>query len=609
MNHDELRAQLDAAVPEPPDPSGWADEARRRQARKTRSVMASGVAIVVLAVVGALLWPAWNGAGRLAVPATSPTLTVTEPAPANPDCAGVRTGTSTLAPRGSTAVARASLCPRAAGDTFTTPADALDEGATALFDAVAALPAERSRGSACDAASDRRYLLVFTLADGSRRVLEAVAPNACGVTPASANGRRWSGLLSALEQAWTAQRDRRPQPAAVAGCVSAERPGLFRFEAGQIRAGDLCTTDRAGTPTGSSAGLSRQDLALLRDDLASNVTYGIARDSFPDGAVLTVAGPWNDPLVFWRTDGNTWFARVPDAKGTQLAWQPGPAATAALEAVLDHLKPYPSPSASMSLVPELCQGLTPSSSPAQVPTRADRLRLCPTAHSAPTMFTPLDAVTGADTAAVLATLRGLPSASKNQACTEEMGPDFLLVAEFDHQPPVVMVLQLYGCRLAGIAGAARGGADRVLTSFTEQLGRQRQLLDRPAARSGPLCGALETVPFSVMPMSVAEATGAQLCSYGAGSAPVRTLALPDADVRAIVADIPRHSGPFSPRACPYQPNSHSLRIALTSFYGDVLVLAQSCGGVFVFAPDTHDNDKQWQPSAAIAKRLAKLADR
>ncbi len=609
MNHDELRARLDAAAPEPPDSSGWADEVRRRQARKTRSVLTGGVAMLVLAVVGAFLWPVLNGAGRVAVPATSPTSTVTEPAPANPDCAGVRTGTLTLAPRGSTEVTRASLCPRTVGDTFTTPADALDQGATALFDVVAALPAERSRGSACDAASDRRYLLVFTLADGSSRVLEAAAPNACGVTPSSANGRRWSGLLSALEQAWTAQRNRRPQPEVVAGCVPADRPGLFRFDASQIRAGDLCTTDRAGTPTGSSAGLSQQVLALLRDDLASNVTYGIARDSFPDGAVLTVAGPWNDPLVFWRTAGNTWFARVPDARGTQLAWQPGPAATAALEAVLDHLRPQPSPFASMSLVPQPCRGLTPSASPTVAPARADRLRLCPTARSAPLRFAPLDALVGDDTGIVLDTLARLPDASGELACNRESGPEYLLVAESDGRAPVVMVLQLSGCQLVGIADAAHIGADRVLTSFTKQLGRQRAATEgKGATRRGMLCGALETIPLSQMPMTVSDATGAQLCSYGVSSLPIRAFSLDRADVGAIIADIPRRTTSFVPLTCGYRPDARNLRLALTSFYGDVLVLAQSCGGVFVYS-NARNEDLQWKPSAALAERLAKLADR
>ncbi|MFT4296878.1 MAG: hypothetical protein QM582_15855 [Micropruina sp.] len=606
---DEFRADLRKAVPDPPDTASWAGEARRRHGRRTRRAMTGGVAVLVLAVLGSFLWPSLNGAGRVAVPAVSPT--TVPPAPAeNPDCADVPVPATKLAPRGDSAVLRASLCPRTDGPTFTTPSDALDEGATALFDTVAALPAEQRRDPDCSAAGDRRYLVVFTLADGSRRVLEAAAGNACGVTPSSANGRRWSGLLSALEKAWAAQRALRSAPAVTPTCVPYDRPGLFRFEVSQALAGVLCVADRAGAFTGSPARLSPEVLSLLRSDIAANSSRASNIDSMRDGPVLTLAGPWGDPLVFWRVEGNQWFAFMPDGdRGEdQLFWQPGAKATDTVEELLASVTPRPSrtPTAvpSGGLVPSQCQGLVPSTSPTEVPARADRLRLCPTARSAASIITPLDAVTGDDTATVLSTLTGLPKASTKQGCTEEFGPDYLLVAEVDGRPPVVMVLQLYGCRLVGIADAAHTGANDVLTAFKQQLTRQREQIDRPAAtRTGPLCGTREDVPTSVMPMAVTEATGARLCVYRTGDEPIRDVALSSTDVRAIVADFPGRNGPFRPMPCPYQPNSRN-RIALTSFYGDVLVLSQSCGGVFVFSMGS--DYRQWKPSDAVAKRLEKL---
>lgn len=268
-----------------------------------------------------------------------------------------------------------------------------------------------------------------------------------------------------------------------------------------------------------------------------------------------------------------------------------------------HAPPLPTSSS-----PTQCRGLAPSTSPAEVPARADRLLLCPTARSAASTFAPLDAVVGDGTAKVLNTLTGLPKASSRQACTEEFGPDYLLVAESDGRPPVVMVLQIYGCELVGLTEAPRVGADKVLTSFTKELSRQRELIDRPAAtRTGRLCGTLETIPTSVMPMTVSEATAGRLCVYGAGSEPIRESTLTAADVRAIVADFPGRNGPFTPLPCPYRPNAKNLRIALTSFYGDVVVLAQSCGGVFVFI--VGGQHLQWQPSEALDSRLSKVADR
>lgn len=268
----------------------------------------------------------------------------------------------------------------------------------------------------------------------------------------------------------------------------------------------------------------------------------------------------------------------------------------------------PTPALPTPSSPTQCRGLAPSTGTAEVPARADRLLLCPTARSAAHTFTPLDPVVGDGTAKVLHILTGLPKVSNRQVCTEESGPDYLLVAESDGRPPVVMVLQVHGCELVGPTDSPRVGAEKVLSSFTKELSRQREVIDRPAmTRTGQLCGSLETVPISVMPMPVSEATGGRLCVYGADSEPIRESTLAAADVQAIVADVPGRNGPFTPLPCPYRPNAKNLRIALTSFYGDVVVLAQSCGGVFVFIVGT--SQLQWQPSEALATRLSKLADR
>lgn len=96
MNDDELRTRLHRAVPDPPDPSGWADRARRRSATRSRTWLAGGVAVVALVLAGAVGWPWLNQAGQRAVPAAPPSGTAsTTPGAGTP--AGP-TATPTTAP-------------------------------------------------------------------------------------------------------------------------------------------------------------------------------------------------------------------------------------------------------------------------------------------------------------------------------------------------------------------------------------------------------------------------------------------------------------------------------------------------------------------------------
>ena len=73
--NDDLRSALHEAVPEPPDPSGWAGAARDR-ARWTARLRASGAGLLALGLVAAVLWPLLGGqGGRTAVPAGAPAAT------------------------------------------------------------------------------------------------------------------------------------------------------------------------------------------------------------------------------------------------------------------------------------------------------------------------------------------------------------------------------------------------------------------------------------------------------------------------------------------------------------------------------------------------------
>ena len=325
MNDDRLRRSLNAAVPEPPDASGWADAARRRS-RNTTRVRAAGVGVALVAVIGAMLWPSVSGSdSQVAVPARTPSAPAAYPT-SNPDCTAELTGTPTLPPQapGEQAI-RASLCPRADGPTWTTPVDALTTDATALLEKLEALPPERPRSADCSRTDDRRYLIVFTMADGSRRVVEAAVPNACEATKSNANGRRWQGVYDAVFQAWTGQRQTPPQPGAAARCVPFDRPGLIPADPASMTAGAMCVTDPSTGVVVDWSGLAPDVLAHLKADFSRNWTHGQNIDSRLDGTVLTLAGPWGDPLVLWRVEGNQWFAFMPDPEGSQsvLATRPG----------------------------------------------------------------------------------------------------------------------------------------------------------------------------------------------------------------------------------------------------------------------------------------------
>lgn len=108
MDDDNLRAELRSAIPEPPDASGWADQARLRHGRRIRLAMTGAVTVLVLAVIGAFLWPSVNGGVRNAVPAASPSSAgssrpaTTTPAPSNDvepaECRGLKQSAGPLPP-------------------------------------------------------------------------------------------------------------------------------------------------------------------------------------------------------------------------------------------------------------------------------------------------------------------------------------------------------------------------------------------------------------------------------------------------------------------------------------------------------------------------------
>lgn len=265
----------------------------------------------------------------------------------------------------------------------------------------------------------------------------------------------------------------------------------------------------------------------------------------------------------------------------------------------------PSATPASAVVPDGCDGLTPSTSGA-VPARADRLRLCPTGWSLGRVFTPLDTLDGDRTAEALRALSSQSRIRSDQPCRLDRGPDFLLVAERDGQAPVVMTLQLYGCRVVGVADDLRTGATVVYNTFRKQLGAQRAAEGSPLSpRDGDACGTLTEPQSSVMQVEPIQATTATLCLYTTQSGAARQVALGDL-VEWIAFHIDNHNSDATSVACPTLPEGTlPLRLALTNQYGDVLQLNRTCGEKWFY--DTDLGERVWTPSAELTRRLNQLA--
>lgn len=603
MNDDDLGARLHAAVPEPPDPSGWADTARRTAGRRRAAGWPSaGVTAVIVALVGGMLWTSGSRDARVAVPAASPSVTTAAnpAAPAqNPDCTDAPDS-----PAGSLRehVVRITLCPRTDGPTFTTPLDSLTTGTSDVIRSIAALPAETSRDPDCSDSTDRRYRIIFIGARGQRTSMDATAPNTCGIEPRSDNGGRWAGLLTILREAWAKQRATRLDGDRAIDCLPWNRPGLFTPQRTALDQGAVCVQDDAGGRVGQVIHLSPELLRKVAEDVARNTSRAPNRDSPLDGAVLTLAGAWGDPLVFWRVDGRQWYAFVPGGQGGQLFWKPGPEAEDALQYVLQSATtPTATPSpADQTYLPKECRGLTVSSG--AVPTSAQRLRLCPTAQYASSTFTPLMPLMNATS--VLGVVSAQERLPQPAACTADYGPDFLLVAETDGKPPVVMNLQLYGCRVTGTKDDPRTGADEVLAAFKAAQERMRTVLDlaRPLERPEGMCRRGDVVPVSVMPIEPSTASYVYLCRYSASGDAIRQSKLGDADARRILQDVGTNTSEPTGELCLRRMPAS---LVLTDPYADALVLVAQCGDTFVYT-DARGDAREWTPSARVRPLVKRL---
>lgn len=235
-----------------------------------------------------------------------------------------------------------------------------------------------------------------------------------------------------------------------------------------------------------------------------------------------------------------------------------------------------------------------------IPEEALWLRLCP--YDDPTQLTPADALDTAGAHEVLAVLRDQRSLAPNPTCRADLGPSFLLVAEYSGREPVAMELRLYGCGTAGTSTDRRTGAEAVFDAFRAALLRQRDQSVPPAP--APSCAAGTLLQGSVMPIGPADVVAGVACSSAAGESHQRRM---DADQLAeVLADVAAHSDPRAESSCPAGPTTGLPEaLVLVNSWADRLVLStQPCPDSYTYLAD--GSQWRWTPSAPVRRLLESL---
>lgn len=600
MNENDLRQALTDAVPDAPEPTGWADAARRR-ARASRSLAGGGAAAALL-LAGSLVWASLPGQGTLGVPAGPSDSAF--PAEADP-CAGITKpsalGVGGFVPADPTDVricADLESRPR-----VIPPTDALTTSAPKLAAAINAANPFMGKDTTCSFDGSLSYFLVFTTSGGPVTVRY---DSTCGWVGGSDAARDATALSATINQLWAEQRAGATAPSGTsAACLPPTSiPALWSLDDPPVF-GVVCNGADGGA---GAAVMAAGDVRLISQDIADHASgYRGAVEWTQE--TITLASAWGDQAPWGKAKDGSWYRTLADA-GEYQRWRPG----ADVARVLSSLMPItPTPAATSSPSPDpsdLCAAGVKTTA-GDIPGDALRLRLCPSGEPELQQFAPLDALDGPGVAEVLKVLRELPRATAVQTCTAELGPEFQLVAEYSGREPVVLQLQLYGCRTVGTSTDLRLGASQVLDAFRTQLAAQRQATTAPGAvdRPGPVCGSLLLPTTSVIPVAATDVVNGVLCNYGSRDAiaPTSTKPLTAAQIAAVVADMKARSRPWQPMTCPKAPTSDRyLSLALTNAWGDVLLVTpDACAGFYTYI--VGGDQFQWQPRGAAGKLLATLA--
>lgn len=255
------------------------------------------------------------------------------------------------------------------------------------------------------------------------------------------------------------------------------------------------------------------------------------------------------------------------------------------------------------------QGCRNAVTSGDIPAGALTLRLCPTGERGLQQFAPVQSLEVDGAHDVLAVLRQRPRLDGERACRADLGPAFLLIAEYSGREPEVMDLQLYGCEVVGTTSDRRTGAVEVLAAFRAALEAQRAKAPGSGVRGASLCSPRVSADRgSVMPVRFAEITGGTACGYADRTTDLAQVEreLDGTSVATITADLAAHSTPWEPGSCPDPAAGQPVTaLALTTRWGDVLPISpDECGDGYRYRLD--GENLRWQPGPEVERLLADL---
>lgn len=606
MNEDEFRDALHSTTPDAPEVSGWAETARRRSIR-TRSLVAAG-AVVAVTVAGAFLIGNLRPGATAGIPAAPATNSPSATAAAI-ECD--RDGSLPAAPRqlpaGATEV---QLCPDGydPDTTVLTPVEPLTEGVSELVDAINAAPLVPLAPS-CTNEFWRTFRVAILYPDGTRITLigsvgsegmDSGTPRACDRL--GRDGAWRSGeLLNSLRSAWVHQRGgtRTGQPFQTPDC-SRLSPSLFSAELGEVSTAVVCGRGGGSGQPSPAVLTAEQTQELIADIAAGTRPQGNDSQDFP--ITMNLFTPWGEVITLYKAGLTDSWGFLNDKRSGQM-WTP----SATVRAWLDPLVEGTTTVTPSTPAPSCAEPAQATSG--DIPTDALTLRLCPTGDPTVQEFAPVQALDSEGAHEVLAVVHRLSRLGPDQACTADLGPAFLLIAEYSGREPVVMDLQLYGCHLVGTTTEHRTGAEKVLAAFRSALTAQRAKDPGGAVRGGSLCPDAAWVErSSVMPATLAEATGGTICGYAdKSSARVQVERVLDASsFTKIAADLAANSSPWTPPSCTTgRPDRPAAALVLTTRWGDAFSIAHDeCAGTYRY--QTGGKELRWKPDAEVKQLLADL---
>ncbi len=626
MNDDISRMLRDAA-PEGPDPTAWADGARRRGGRR-RAV--GGVIAAVAAV--ALIIPlsfSLRGPDTTTVQATpSPTSAVQlEPGPLQPAECAQRDGDEDRywekdrsLPAGAD---RVWLCaetlrggePPLPGLWVGAP-EALTVGVQDATEAFNALPLAQVKR--CPAPTRYEATMVFEYPDGSRHVIGAFD----GSCDAVGNRDGWRSYLVTLAELWKQQRNILDTQFTREAEVCPATESLLQPRPGEATRGYVCPDD-------SQVDLEyrgqRPLLPQLVSDIAAEIsnTGTLVEDGFPPDLGmpnLVLLNTYGDPVSMTRThaeEGNPSEWRWADADGVHV-WTPSTDLSDRINSLLPLENPNITPS---SVIPEL-DSLRPLACTSnagglpdattfpghELPGGAVRIWLCGGSLDGMTMVDsaggkhePFDVVGAPEpltglAAEAVASFNALPlSDGTLKKCAPSMRYTAAVVVEYPDGDQEVLRGTDGGC---GEVGGRTGWRD-YLSTLKGLWGEQRDLHDVTLIAEAQVCPGTD----SLMDPSPADAVRGYACTVGA---PPRMTSAQRPLPPELVKDIARTIRPDASPADDEYPEPGNPTIVFLTSHGDPVSLTQGSVDGTVAARWFWSDDQgtyAWTPPPDLAERL------